>query len=695
MTKTFLVIDNTHYCFYLDSSTREFARNGVKADFKGTAYSDGAFSFIQEWQNRGLGLDIIMCDLCAMDNNHGVDILTNLLDRVKNELGEFMLPKQLFFHSANRRYSPIETPYGTSPGAIDEREIHMLYEEQGIFLDRGWGDAQTRVLRDYLNQNWGTRFVMSKAEEMNLVDPECSLDPCDVDNLLRSGGISPEAGLRRISLSNSASFVPVPYVDLPMGDEDRPCELEFKQGVRGAVSGVLALTSQDILRFRETQPQDSVILVIQNARGYEAPPQGVDGLVILEDGLEADHMREICTNMGVPLLIGAIGDSCVLSSEALSFTRRMQGQYRESGLLSAGSGITIDSDTDSGSLYSARLPLQRNEGNMDWYAAMLDVADEQQRRTSLQIKANADTADQVRAAIKARADGIGLVRSEHMFFVSERKKILQACLLSEYLSDQLVSDFQRAQQEDFQALLQAATSVDTEFPVAIRLLDLKPHEFMMGEEVAVLEKRIGKENMRGVQFGLVRPRLYEAQISALCEAFQKAAFSSPLHVVVPGVRREEEMQEVCALFDKYARGSEITLGPMVETVSYAEYLANSFVLPYTVLTYGTSDLTSDRMGGVVRNDIPAIMAWLKENPEQEGQPFFSLIPLVRGDIMAIQGRIDSPQATICGRQVAEDRKSICWAVQNGISLSVPFQSVPYAKLIAGQEFLKSSQRPEP
>ena len=98
-------------------------------------------------------------------------------------------------------------------------------------------------------------------------------------------------------------------------------------------------------------------------------------------------------------------------------------------------------------------------------------------------------------------------------------------------------------------------------------------------------------------------------------------------------------------------------------------------------------MQDDVMDGVAWNDTPAIRAWCKaQDPGTVGiaNPFRSLLPSVQDDTMELESRPDAPAATICGPQVAGDEFSIRWAIQNGISVSVPLKYSPHAKIIAGQ-----------
>ncbi len=684
MTKTFLIIDNPFYYRVYDINDA-FREAGIDAEFEICGNIFDALNVIRKWKDRGLKLDVITCDIHGTQGDSGIIALTKILDKVATQIGEDMLPQQVFFNSAEPRDRPIATPYGVSPCVICDSEIMSLSSEQGKYNSSS--RAEGRALRDYLNANWGTRFIMSKAEEEISRDPDCRLSPDDAIELLKLGRLDPQGALLRIQLDEPKPFIPAPWVDI---DGPRPsCRLYFSDAAdNGAVAGSAVYGTDDIARVSDRSPGEPLILVLNDAIGFEAPPQGISGLVVLNNDTHAMHIRQVCSNMGMTALIGAERDGTRnnydLADGVLSF-HEYDGED-QSGPLTAGSGLTIETCSNGGTLYAGRLALRQDDIGTLWdFRDVIAEADAQLIARGLTIKAHADTPEQVRQAIDIGAHGIGLVRTEHMFFQPDKRAMLRTYLLSRSPDAALVASFREAQTADLAAVLEAAKKAEKDFPVTIRLLDAPPHEFMGAQDVEAFKARVGRHNMRGAQAGLRTKGLYESQIQALCAASDMVRFRHPVNVLVPNVVSEGEMERVRQIFDVHARGG-MTLSPMVETRRYLQELALQPPL-YGSVSYGTNDLTSDFMDGVARNDTPGIIDWMKRNAFREGNPFLSLASRVKDDIMTLQGRDDAPKATICGQQVAKDERSIRWAARNGIGLSVPFKNVPYVKLVAGQEVL--------
>lgn len=682
-----MMIDGQSYCFRAEEMAEAFQEAGIGAVFDVTPNTLWAMDTLRDWKARGWGLDLISCDINAMNGDSGVAFLEAFLDEVAQELGADMLPKKIFFHSADWRDMPIVTKYGTSPCVLDDKEFMELGWPQGSYND---SSCPHRILRDYLNAHWGTRFVMSEAEEKNLNDPQGPLTIHDVAELRRQQAITDADAFQRLVLREADDFTTRSWLAFPDEYSDRPCYHSFMRAVAGTVVGALAYNAEDVARLKAAQPQEPVILALDSAAGYEAPPKGVDGLIVLRDDVHAAHIRQVCDNMGIPALIGADErdrfDTCGMSE---SGELTIRNDRKESGPLAAGSGVTIDAYKSSGTLHAAKIPVmyEKDDYTKRLLAPLTVLAEAALVAAGIRIKAHADTAEQVRAAIANNADGVGLARTEHMFFTPEKRAVLRQYLLSAAPDDGIITSFRCAQEADFRAILEEAAQAEKDFPVTIRLLDAPPAEFMDAADMAAYETRLGAENMRGVQAGLRVAGLYEAQIAALCDAFAAVKFAAPLHVLVPNVEEEAEMDGVRALFNRHAAGTGMTLSPMVESKRYLDFLTTAAPLPRMV-SYGTNDLTSAFMEGIVRNDAPRIMAWMAAHKCEGRNPFLEIMKPVRAGIAALQGRPDAPEATICGQQVADDERSIRWAAQLGLSLSVPFRYVPYAKLVAGQEALR-------
>jgi len=672
MTRTFLIIDNQSYCFRAGEMHEAFAEAGVEAEFAVASHKRQALDILQRWQAQGLGLDVVTCDINAMNGNVGIDLLEALFDKVSEEIGNDMLPRQVFLHSANYRPSTVQTKYGISPCVFSDNEIMALTQEQGVFHNHG---SHICDLRRFLNKEWGTRFVFSPVEEANLNNPSGLLEPYEAIELIGNGLASPADAFRRLQLESWAENQGGDQVVLPVGMGSEICELSFARTVAGTVAGVIAYNEGDIARLKKENPQEPVILVLESAKGYEQPPRGIEGLVVLKDDVFSIHLGQVCQNMGLPALIGALGElggEYSLSAGA-GLTFSQYSGARKSGNLPAGSGVTIAAFSTSGVLFPQKLETGEVQTNaLEYLEPLLAEADEVLGRAGIQVKANCDTAGQVEEAIAAGAHGIGLVRTERLMMQDEiGRNVLKNLLSGKKPSARDLDQFYKIHALQLMELLMVSGSAGKDFPVTLRLIAATPPEFGAN--------------------ALHVPGLYETQLRALGDVWQDAKVKQPLQVLVPGICNDGEMGAVSAIFNRYVKGGRVTLAPMVENKSCLGMLAAMPDILHKAVSYGTNDLTSDYMGGVARNDIPAITAWMKVSGVNGKNPFISLMDPVREGILSLQNRSGAPTATICGQQVADDLASIRWAARNGLSLSVPVRQIPFVKIVAGRECLNLGQ----
>lgn len=319
----------------------------------------------------------------------------------------------------------------------------------------------------------------------------------------------------------------------------------------------------------------------------------------------------------------------------------------------------------------------------------------------LGVLANADSAEQVARAIEYGAEGIGLVRTEHMCFGEEAGSALRDALLA--TNDEArgiaYARLQTQQNLEFTKIFKAAGVTHDNYPITIRLLDAPPEEFLDKDQQAQLEDRVGEENLRGAPLALKTPGLYHMQAQAIFEAAKEAGFTGKVNIMLPLVRDANDVRYLKGEVEETAlangMSSRYGLHAMIET---PEAVKNAGEIAKMVegLSYGTNDLTAAALGNIKRNDVAATHEWMarRENNHTGKSPWLRISKPVETWIAesAEAARAANPNVKlgICGHQASEVSSiEICQKL--GLdSISVPASAeylIPSA-LIAGQQAIK-------
>jgi pyruvate,orthophosphate dikinase len=329
------------------------------------------------------------------------------------------------------------------------------------------------------------------------------------------------------------------------------------------------------------------------------------------------------------------------------------------------------------------------------------------------IRANADTPRDAQTAKNFLADGIGLCRSEHMFFEADRLTVMREMIFAENSEDRAASlerllPMQRA---DFTELFQIMEGR----PVCIRLLDPPLHEFLpadrsglrdlaealnlplsrVTERVAQLSEYNPMLGLRGVRLGITVPEIYDMQARAIFEAAIDSGVDAAPEIMIPLVSACREVELVKARIDAAAaavrveRGQSFTysLGVMVETPR-AALRAGEIAAYSQFLSFGTNDLTQMTYG-LSRDDAGRFMSSYVQQGVYEEDPFHRLDTDGVGELLTLgaeRGRAVRPDVvlSICGEH-GGDPEAIAFIRKCGftyVSCS-PFR-VPVARLAAAQ-----------
>jgi pyruvate,orthophosphate dikinase len=376
--------------------------------------------------------------------------------------------------------------------------------------------------------------------------------------------------------------------------------------------------------------------------------------------------------------------------------------------LREGDVITIDGGT--GRVIVGEVPLVPPAINED-FETILDWADELRR---LKVRANADNAEDAAKAREFGAQGIGLCRTEHMFFGEERLPVMQQMILAgdEAGRRDALDRLLPFQQSDFEAIFEAMAGL----PVTIRLLDPPLHEFLPDESEATDERmrrrirQLHEQNpmlgTRGCRLGIQWPEIYEMQVRAIARAataVQERGGDAPLvEVMHPLVGFREELRRLRELTERVmeeeAPELDYLCGTMIE-LPRAALRADEIAEVADFFSFGTNDLTQTTLG-MSRDDAEGkFLTFYLEDSVLERNPFEVLDQEGVGDLMRIgveRGRETKPEMKlgICGEHGGEPSSvEFCHGIGLDYVSCSPYR-VPLARLAAAQAALKEADRAE-
>jgi pyruvate,orthophosphate dikinase len=478
----------------------------------------------------------------------------------------------------------------------------------------------------------------------------------------------------------------------PMIDPNAALEVAAKglNASPGAASGGIVFDADTAVERAKKGP---VILV-----SWETTPDDIHGMIAAQGiltvhGGMTSHAAVVARGMGKP---------CVASCDALTLgdgTATLAGR-----VLHEGDVVTIDGGT--GSVFIGEVPLVPPQINDD-FETILAWADAQRR---LKVRANADNPEDATRARGFGAEGIGLCRTEHMFFGDERLPVMQEMILADTEPGRR-SALERLlpfQQADFEGIFEAMAGL----PVTIRLLDPPLHEFLPEEDEATTDKlrarirSLQESNpmlgTRGCRLGFMFPEIYEMQIRAIARAalaVRERTGDAPLvEIMHPLVAFAEELRRLRELTEQVwaeeAPDLEHLVGTMIE-VPRAALRADEIAEVSDFFSFGTNDLTQTTLA-FSRDDAEGkFLTRYLEDGVLERNPFEVLDIDGVGDLMRIaveRGRGMKPELKlgICGEHGGEP-SSVAFCHELGLDYvsCSPFR-VPLARLAAAQAALKEA-----
>jgi pyruvate,orthophosphate dikinase len=389
--------------------------------------------------------------------------------------------------------------------------------------------------------------------------------------------------------------------------------------------------------------------------------------------------------------------------------------------LSAGDRIAIDGT--SGCITTDEVPLVEPEMS-EHFETVLGWADELR---TLEVRANADTPEDARKSREFGATGIGLCRTEHMFFGEERQEKMVAVILGATTEDrrERLAPLLELQQGDFEGLFEAMEGL----PVTIRLLDPPLHEFLPRkhdiereverarvelsddledleqtlERVRALEEVNPMLGTRGVRLGLLFPEIYEMQVVAMMRAAkavsERSGHDPHLEIMVPLVAYEGELEAMRTMVlevgerEGLEHPRDYQIGTMIE-LPRACFLADRIAEQADFFSFGTNDLTQTGLG-FSRDDIEGkILARYIERKIFDRSPFETIDEPGVGQMLRMgawlgrKAKVDI-ELGICGEH-GGDPDSIEFFHHSGIDyVSCSPYRVPVARVAAAQAAIRA------
>jgi len=472
----------------------------------------------------------------------------------------------------------------------------------------------------------------------------------------------------------------------------------------GAASGRVTFSTNEAERFKE-QMQDTILVRMDTS------PEDINGMhaakgILTARGGMTSHAAVVARGMGKP---------CVSGSSEIKID--YENKFFQAGSYKVKEGDVITIDGGSGKVMLGKVPTVKTNISGD-FSKLMSWADKYRK---LKVRSNSETPSDTKIARDFGAEGIGLCRTEHMFFDEKRIVSFRQMILSKTLSDrkEALTKILPYQRNDFVEIFKIMNGL----PVTVRLLDPPLHEFLPKTEkdIGNIAKELNISNKdikariielheqnpmlghRGCRLGISYPEIYQMQCQAIFEALavckkKKIKLVIP-EIMIPLVSTAAEIEIMRDLVDKKAEEVQ-----KINSIKIKYYVGTMIELPRAALrakdiakfadffSFGTNDLTQTTFG-ISRDDSGKFLNDYVENKIFNKDPFVSIDERGVGELIEIgskRGRMQkkSLKLGICGEH-GGDPASIEFCEKNKLNYvsCSPFR-VPIARLAAAQACLK-------
>ena len=471
----------------------------------------------------------------------------------------------------------------------------------------------------------------------------------------------------------------------------------------GAACGRVVFESSDV---KEHHDRDEPTILVR----VETSPEDIQGMTLAEGiltarGGQTSHAAVVARGMGKPCVVGCSG---------IQVDTRRELFYAGDFVVRKGDWVTLDGAT--GEVMKGQVEMLAPQTDSGSMSTLLEWADAEERLT---VRANADTGPDAAKARQLGARGIGLCRTEHMFFQPDALRAMRRMILAEdpRSRQRALNEILPIQRAMFVDLFQAMDGL----PVTIRLLDPPLHEFLPDrhEDVSAVAQELGVQpeklrgrldelgeanpmlGHRGVRVGVTAPEVYRTQVRAIFEAacdVVKAGGTVVPEVMIPLVGLPEELERMRQLTVEVAEGVlaehgvelEYLVGTMIE-LPRAALLAGAIAQHADFFSFGTNDLTQMTYG-LSRDDMGKFF------PDYQREGLFADSPLAVFDTEGVgqlvemgttRGKASRPalKVGVCGEH-GGDPTGVAFFHANGLDyVSCSPYRVPVARLAAAHAAL--------
>jgi len=510
------------------------------------------------------------------------------------------------------------------------------------------------------------------------------------------GVVTKEEAIMMVDADNITDLLHPQFVE----NQDKDLFTKALNAAPGAAVGEIVF---DADKAQEEAEKGKKIILVRD----ETSPEDIHGMfssvgILTTKGGMTSHAAVVARGMGKP---------CVVGAEKL--TINIEEKTISNGDIVLNEGDIVSLDGSLGEVYTDALEVEPPNLS-DSFIKLMEYCDEFRK---LSIRANAETELDTVKALEFGAEGIGLCRTEHMFFEGERIMPMREMIMADSPNGRkrALSKLIEFQTKDFEILF----SLLKDKPITIRLLDPPMHEFLPKSDIEI--SNLAKESgvtpgyineillklsesnpmlgHRGVRLGLIYPEIYEMQVEAIFRAVDKLNKKEDVNVnpeiMIPLVMNANELRQMKDILTTKINEVEselntefnYSMGTMIELPS-AALNSEAIALEADFFSYGTNDLTQTTLG-LSRDDASRFLSEYVEMKVFDSDPFVSIDPSSVGQLVEISSNKgkkanNALKIGVCGEHAGDPSSIFYLNTLNIDYISCSPYRIPAAKLAAAQ-----------